>query len=1404
MANPNEQGPSEPLDATRTFTQPARTPGTAPGGESLQGSANRVVAGQPLPHELTQTSSGVPVSQDERQVPRAGEFIGGEDGRRFQLIEQIGAGAMGIVFLANDQLLDRTVAIKFITPGLRRPTDSTPTDLVKMEARAMARLSHENIVRIFDMGVHAGMPFQVMEYLEGRTLSSAISYEEFDTRRATRLMIDIARGLAHAHKIGVIHRDLKPSNIFLVKEGRARILDLGLAQMAAGLGQGEQTPAIAGTPLYMSPEQWRGAPQDGRTDIWSAGVIFFQLLTGRMPFPGQGSDAIRAQVLGAEPAPLLRTLRPDLPAEAERIVEKALHKEPERRFGSTEELLDALVGLEVALTHSLRAATSEPQAQLPVRARPERRQMTLLSCSLVDVTPLAERLGADEYGELLASFFESCTTILGQLDGTLVASVGGRVLACFGYPVAHEDGAQRALRAALLLRDAISGLGDPASPPAVQIGIHTGMAFAGKSSGAGLVAPAFIQGEVPHVAQWLEQKAGRGEILISEATRRLIQGFFEVQGLGTDAPGTRPLELFRVLRPRHVSSRFARTAADLTPLVGRETEAGQLQALWELARQGHGQMLLVSGEAGIGKSRLVELIKERVADASGTQVSCQCWSQFRNSALYPLGDGLQRLMGMGPDLSAPDRLARLEATLSSLGLPPAEHLPLLASFLSIPLSGPYTLPTLSPDAHKRTLLESLAAMLLGLAAQQPTLLTVEDVHWSDGLTLELLDLVFQRMPTARLLVVLSFRPEFQPPWAERAHLRRSSLQRLSSAETAAMVALSTNGQTLPAELIEHLVRRTDGIPLFVEELARIVTDSWTAAQARGESTTVEAFAARIIPSTLNELLLARLDCLSKEGQEVARLGAVLGREFTYKLIQRISHLDEEALRHGLMQVVESGLLRHQGREPDASYVFKHALVQDAAYQSLSKGERQQHHLRAAEALVAHFPAQAEAQPELVAHHHLEAGNNTQAIAWLEKAGQRAAQRSAHADAVTHYARALLLLKTLPEGAQRDRKELSLQLAYGAPLMSTRGYAAPEVHETYARARELCRLAGDDAQLFPALLGLWNFYMVGGEVEVSAQLGRQLLAQAESAGDATTLMLAHRALGTSLMLSGELVSCREHTEKGLLLYDKEKHGKLALRYGQDPGVTNGLYLGWSLWFLGHVEESVRRAQGALSLARALEQPLSIAFALNYLATIHNYRGEYDTALRLAEEATTISADNRLALWSAMSKIKKGWSLVGLGQLDQAALLKEGVTGWQKTGAAAGLTFFLSVLSWSLWRAGRLDEAMQTLTQMQTLVDTKGERFFEAEVLRLRGEVTLASGAGREGVAEDCFRRGLEVARRQQAKSWELRLGTSLANLLARQGRATEARQLLQPLYDGFSEGRETADLRTARAMLARLA
>ncbi|HZI08512.1 MAG TPA: protein kinase, partial [Archangium sp.] len=547
-------------------------------------------------------------------------------------------------------------------------------------------------------------------------------------------------------------------------------------------------------------------------------------------------------------------------------------------------------------------------------------------------------------------------------------------------------------------------------------------------------------------------------------------------------------------------------------------------------------------------------------------------------------------------------------------------------------------------------------------------------------------------------------------------------------------------------MVTYLVEKTEGIPLFVEELTRALFERTPASG--------EVSAEVPLPVTLHELLLARLDPLPPEQKELAWMGSVFGRSFTRAQLAALSPRDDTLLRRDLEELVAAGVLRPSGAGREPRYEFRHALIQDAAYQSLLRTQRRQYHRRIAELLATPPPGVEGAPPELVAHHHAQAGAVEPALSWWMQAGALAMRRSAHVDAVTHYTRALRLLQKLPEGPERDRQELALQLALGAPLMSTRGYAAPEVRETYARALELSRRMGDDAQLFPSVLGLWQFYMVGGEARVSAELGRQLLAQAERTQEPVMLMLAYRALGTSLMLLGELVACREHMERGLLLYDREKHGMLALRFGQDPGVTNGLYLSWSLWFLGHVDQSVVAARKALALARSLEHPLSIAFALNYLAAVHNYRGEHATAQALAEEAGVISSEHRLALWLAMSKIQRGWAALATAPGEGVALLEEGISGWQQTGAGSGLTYFLYVLGWGQRRAGQLHAAMKTLERAEAIMRTQGERFYEAGLWCLRGELTQASGTGHEALAEECFRRGLEVARQQRTKSWEL--------------------------------------------------
>ena len=1350
--------------------------------------------------------------ESSERLPAPGTWFGGDDGRRFELVELLGRGAMGAVFLARDHLLDRTVAVKFIIRSNWPVSREEMVELFKQEARATARLNHESIMRVFDLGTFEGMPFLVMEHLEGQALSSMLGSEGFDALRATRIMADVARGLAHAHRTGIAHRDLKPSNIFLVKDGRAKILDFGLARVLGGPGAPRgarpasppaSSSAVTGTPRYMSPEQWRGEAQDGRTDLWALGAIFFELLTGRAPVDSRDVHVIRDRLLSADPLPSVRQLRPDLPVEADELVARALSKEVATRFDTADEFLAALVGLEVVLSRSLRASSRE-QAADRTRSRASHRQVSLVSLGLTSVGSLAGQIELEALSDRFTNFLEIARTVVRQLEGAVVTSVGGRVLACFGYPVAHEDDAQRAVRAALLVTEAVGKLGPQASAGAtLKIGIHTGLALV--DTGDGASDAGLLQGGAPEVAMWLERHAEPGTIAVSASTAALTGWLFTLEALGTQTldDGARPMAVFRVVGQKDVASRFVQSAlAGLTPLVGRDDEMRCLADLWTRAGSGKGQFVLVSGEAGIGKSRLIEGLKKDVIGETGTQLVWQCWAYFRNAAFHPLIEGAQRSMEIAVESPAPEKLAKLDALVRRLGLDPADHVPLLANLLSIPAGTVYPALNMSPDTLRLRLIDSLATILLRTASESPTVLLVEDVHWSDASTQELLVTLLDRIAGARMLVLVTFRPEYQHTFPMRAHLHQIALKRLPAQATAAMVALASRGRTLPADVTAALVERTDGIPLFVEELTRMVVESWHPGAADAPAGT-DGTLVGAIPTTLNELLLARLDHLAGAGRETAQMGAVLGREFTFRLIERCSHLDGERLRDGLLQLVEAGLIRHQEGAGGARYVFKHALVQETAYRSLLASQRRAHHLRVAETLTREFADIAEQQPELLAHHFAEGDAAPSALPYLERAGQRAVQRSAHVDATSHYRRAIDLLASLPDDAGRAHKELSLRLALGSPLMAVRGYAHADVEENYVRALELCRGLGDDSQVFPATLGLWQFSMVSGRLQTSVQLGHQLLAQAEAAGNTTSIMLARRALGTSCLLVGDLVAAREQTTRGLALYDPQQHGALAFRFGHDPGVAHGLYRGLALWLLGYADEALAASQAALSLANDLKHPVSVAFALCYIGMVETLRGEYISARAHADQAATISTEHRLALWGAASSIVRGWALAGLGQgAEGNELLRSGVAAWMRTGAGAGVIFH-AAHAWGLLASHRHDEALQVVDEGTAIQDKNGEFFFHAEVLRLRGEALRAASPGHASTSEALFREAIAVARRQEARAFELRSAVSLGRLLLREGRGAEALTIVQPIHGWFTQGFGTVDLIEADGLLREL-
>ncbi|MGH8069201.1 MAG: hypothetical protein ACRERE_28995 [Candidatus Entotheonellia bacterium] len=705
----------------------------------------------------------------------------------------------------------------------------------------------------------------------------------------------------------------------------------------------------------------------------------------------------------------------------------------------------------------------------------------------------------------------------------------------------------------------------------------------------------------------------------------------------------------------------------------------------------------------------------------------------------------------------------------------------------------------------------MLAWLVAEAERQPVLVVWEDVHWADPSTLEWLNLLLDRVPAARLLTLLTCRPEFHPTWSLRLHLTQLTLGRLAREHVEVMVESLAGSKTLPPEVVQQVVIRTDGVPLFVEELTKAVVEA-------GGVHDQTARASLAIPATLHDSLMARLDRLGP-GKEVAQLGAVLGREFTYELLRAVWPAAETALQQGLTTLMQAELLYQRGLSPQVRYLFKHALIQDAAYQSLLKSTRRQYHRQIAQALEEQVAETKETEPELLAHHYTEAGFITAAIPYWWRAGQKAIERSANVEAIGHLTTGLKLLKTLPDTAEHVRQELSLQIALGAPLIATRGYAAPAVEHAYARARELCRQVGETPQLFPVLRGLWVFYEVRAEHPAARELGEQLLTLAQSLQDPALFVEAHRALGNTLLWLGEETSARVHLEQSLALYDPQQHSALAFLYGSDPGVICLAYRAFAVWCLGYPDQALQSMHEALMLAQRLAHPHSLAFALTWAAILHWLRREGQATKEQAEAAIALATEQRFPFWVAQGAIMRGWALADQGQGEKGiAQLLEGVIAYRATGAEVFLTGWPALLAEAYGKVGQTEEGLHVVDEALTLVEKKGEHVYEAELYRLKGTLLLPSivqhlrsevAKGPEpgvrslkSAAEECFWKAIEVARQQQAKSLELRAAMSLARLWQQQGKKAEARQLLAEVYSWFTEGFDTADLQEAKALLDR--
>jgi predicted ATPase len=671
-----------------------------------------------------------------------------------------------------------------------------------------------------------------------------------------------------------------------------------------------------------------------------------------------------------------------------------------------------------------------------------------------------------------------------------------------------------------------------------------------------------------------------------------------------------------------------------------------------------------------------------------------------------------------------------------------------------------------------------------------------------------LELLVDQAPRTRLLLVLTFRPEFSPPWASHAHTTLLTLSRLGRKQAETMIERVTGGKGLPTEVLQQLVTKTDGVPLFVEELTKTVLESGFVQKVNGHYELTGPLPSLAIPATLHDSLMARLDRLSTV-KELAQLGATLGREFTYEVIQAVSPLDKTLLQRELAQLVEAELLYQRGRPPEATYLFKHALLQEEAYQSLLKSKRQQYHQRIAQVLEARFPEIVEARPELAAHHYTEAGLVEQAIPYWQRAGQCAVERSANAEAISHLTKGLELLKTLPDTPERTQQELTLQLAIGVPLIAMKGYTAPEVEKTYTRALELCRQVGETPRLFPVLWGLRLFYVARAELHTARELGEQLLSLAQRAHDATLLLEAHRALGDTLFYRGELARARAHLEQGATFYDPQQHYSHAFLYGQDPAVVCLSYTALALWLLGYPKQALEKGHAALTLAHELSHPFSRALALNFAAILHQYRREGQAVQERAEAVIALSREQGFLFRVAWGTLLQGWALIEQGRGEQGiAQMRQGLAAWQATGTALARPQCLALLAEACGKVGQIEEGLSALVEALAAVDKTGERVYEAELYRLKGELvlqssvqSLASSAQKE--TEECFGRAIAIAQQQEAKSLELRAVMSLARLWLSQGKKDEARHMLAAIYNWFTEGFDTKDLQEARALLDEL-
>ena len=1052
--------------------------------------------------------------------------------------------------------------------------------------------------------------------------------------------------------------------------------------------------------------------------------------------------------------------------------------------------------------------TKESVASIASEASPdraERRQLTVMFCDLVGSTELAARLDPEDLRTVIGQYHRALAKTVAPFDAFIAKYMGDGAIVYFGYPTAHEDDAERAVRAALALinEEIIDAAG---SKLRFRVGIATGLAVVGDMIGIGVAQEENVIGETPNLAARLQALAEPGTILIDYDTRRLIGGLFELIDLGPQEMrgfGDRK-RVWQIVEEGQITDRFEALRSGETPLVGRNEELDLLLRRWSRAKAGQGRVVLLGGEPGIGKSRLTAALRQRVECEPHTRLRYFCLPHHQDSALHPFIAHLERASGFDRGDTAEAKVDKLLTLIGQTAKP--DDISLIAEMMSLPGGGRYRPLDLSPQRRKERTLAALLRQLEGLAARQPVLMIIEDLHWIDPTSRDLLDLTIERIKLLPVLLIGTYRPEFLPPWAGQPQVTVITLNRLNREEGAALVQqLAGNFGSLPGNIVDEILERTDGVPLFVEELTKAVVEAGT---DRGEAAVSGvppySFA---VPATLHASLLGRLDRLGAAAKQVAQVGAAIGRDFSYELLSAACHLSEPALQNALRRLADSGLVFERGAPPTAEYLFKHALVQDIAYSTLLRGPRQALHRRIAEALEERLPALIKMRPQIAAHHFSEAGVADKAVAYWHLAGKLSVTKSAVQEATTQLRRGLRLLDGLAEGGGRKQLELDIHVTLTAALIGAKGYTDPELVTVLERAQQLVAdiESVGSPQHFSVLYGLWAAYYVAGKPEPARVQALDFLSLAEAGSDSRPLLIGHRLLATAMMMSGNYQCALPHIEMAVSLYRPEEHREFTFPYGQDIGVSAFVYLSWALWHHGYPDQSARATERALEYCRQLGHAYTHSYALWHIGMAAIFARRVADAGTYANDCIGLASEHGFPIWAAYGRIFQGWVAAQKGDpLIGIARIREGLSAAEATGSRAFEPCVLGLLAEALAVAGEVEEGIAVVNDALSRSAASGQRGADAELHRLRGELARRMSRSDPTKAECSFRAALAIAQQQGTRGYELRAANSLARLLADTGRRAEARKLLAPIYDRFTEGFDTPDLIEAKAQLHRLA